>query len=304
MYAGRLKRHKIELAHAPEAEKVFIRLNGIPLYETTMQNTENSKTFQFFVDEELCIITIQKKGNQYAYLFTTPEFSTSRFARLRRWKDLLLLTGIAAVFVVVIGGLGVPFIYNYFHTRQLNNNLNMGGVITPAYLTQAPDMAALPTQNITLHYKFRAGLRTITAQTQIPAADSSLLALNSLFPITRNTVLEVLYSGTDPHVNRLLTNSLPPKQTETYRQQARKTCMQHSFTNLPATAGKTLFCDCLLTYLYTHYQLQGLAQVCHANTPQTENSLYNAATFNAFLQQDLPQEITNICTKNANGGRE
>ncbi|OWY17182.1 hypothetical protein C7N43_29265 [Sphingobacteriales bacterium UPWRP_1] len=304
MYAGRLKRHKIELAHAPEAEKIFIRLNGIPLYETTMQNTENSKTFQFFVDDELCIITIEKKGNQYAYRFTTPEYSTSRLARLRKWKDRLLLAGIAAVFALVLGGLGAPFIYNYFHTRQLNNNLSLGGMITPAYLTQTPNIDALPNQSITLHYKFRAGLRTITSKTEIPAADSSLLALNSLFPITRNTVLEVLYSGTDPHVNRLLTGNLPQKQTETYRQQARKACMQHSFTNLPVTAGKTLFCDCLLTYLYTHYQLQGLARLCHANTPETENKLLNAATFGAFMQQDLPQEITNICTRNATGSKE
>ncbi|OWY21649.1 hypothetical protein C7N43_24030 [Sphingobacteriales bacterium UPWRP_1] len=304
MYAGRLKRHKIELAHAPEAEKVYVRLNGIPLYETTMLKTENSKTFQFFVDDELCVITIEKKGNQYAYRFTSPEYSTSRLARLRKWKDRLLLAGIAAVFALVVGGLGVPFVYNYFHTRQLNNNLNMGGIITPAYLTQPPDIAALLTQGITVQYKFRAGLRTITSQTVIPAADSSLLALNSLFPVTGKSVLTVLYSGTDPHVNRLLTDQLPEKQTETYRQQARKACMQHSFTYLPPATGKSLFCDCLLTYLYTHYQLQGFARLCHANTPKADNSIYNVATFEAFMQQDLNREITNICTRNAAGGRE
>lgn len=303
MYAGKLKRHKLELAHWPQTGKVYIRLNDMPLYESEMLASDADKTFQFFVDDELCIVRIEKRGNKFAYQFTSPEYSTSRTAKWRKWKDILLMVAIAGVFTLVIGGLGVPFVYNLVHTQKLNNNLDLGGIITTAYLNVQPDMELLPNKPITLSYKFKAGLHLVSSQFTIPAADSSLLALHSLFPVSGKSSFQVLYSSSDPKINRLLYNQPSEAQIEQYRQEARKVCLQKQFPELSPDADKLIFCDCLITYLYTHHEVVGMAQLYYANQTAVQNPRFNENTFAQFMQQDLQTEIKKICTKAASKTR-
>ncbi len=205
VYAGKLKRHKIELAHNPSMGMVYVRLNGIPLYEESMPNQQQTKTISFFIDDELCVLTIEKVGDRYAYRFTSPEYSSSSTAKIRKWKDRLLIVAIIGVFTSVFGGFGVPFVYNIVHTRQLNNNLDMGGIITTAKLVSGG--LKKDDKNISLTYQYLSGLRQITQSSVFSASDSGYLAIANLTSNTENLDFEVLYSASNPNIHRIL---LPP----------------------------------------------------------------------------------------------
>ncbi len=295
VYAGKIKRHTIELAHAPANNKVYIRLNGIALYEEVINPNEYIKTFSFFVDDELCQVTIEKVDNHFKYRFASPERSTSSTSKRRRLKDLLFIVGIITIFAAIMGGLGVPFVYYSIHTRQLNRNLDFGGIVTTAYLQLTPQ-----TDDYYLTaYTYRAGLQQITAQKKISRQDSSLMALQTMFGKQAELSVEALYAATEPATHKLMLAQPSGRQIETYRRAARKVCQTLQWEGIKGNYEQEVFCDCLLTYFFTHYDIGGYAWFYNAKTPPAANATYNEQTFTRFMTKSLSAEIADLCRREA-----
>ncbi len=295
VYAGKLKRHNIELAHAPANNKVYIRLNGIVLYEEVLNPNEPVKTFSFFVDDELCQVTIEKVDNHFKYRFTTPERSTSTTSKRRRLKDLLFIVGIITIFAGIVGGLGVPFVYHAIHTQQLNKNLDFGGMVTTAYLQLTPQTD----DYYVAAYTYRAGLQKITAQKKISLQDSSLMALQTMFGKQAEFSVEALYAATEPATHRLLLTQPSGRQIEVYRKAARKVCLTLQWEGIAGNYEQEVFCDCLLTYFFTHYDIEGYAWLYNAEKTPAENTSYNEQSFTRFMTKSLPAEIATRCRREA-----
>lgn len=295
VYAGKLKRHTIELAHAPASNKVYIRLNGIALYEEVINPNERLKTFSFFVDDELCQVTIEKVDNHFEYRFASPERSTSTTSKRRRLKDLLFIVGIITIFAGIVGGLGVPFVYQALHTQQLNRNLDFGGMVTTAYLQLTPQTG----DYYLTDYTYRAGLHQLTTQKKISLQDSSLMALQTMFGKQAELSVEALYAATEPATHRLLLAQPSGKQIETYRQAARKVCQTLQWEGIAGNYEQEVFCDCLLTYFFTHYDIEGYAWLYNAKKTPAENATYNEQSVTKFMTKSLPAEIAALCRREA-----
>lgn len=297
VYAGKLKRHTIELAHDLTHQKVYVRLNGILLYEESLPAQQSEKAFNFFIDDELCVLSIEKVGDKYAYRFTSPEYSSSSTAKLRKWKDRLLIVAIIFVFSSIFGGFGVPFITNIIRTNQLNNNLEMGGIVTSADMVKGG--VIIDGEKVSLSYQYLAGLKQIKQHLEIPTTDSSYRMYASLLPVTDQSSFEVLYSASNPDIHRLLFQP-SEKQLAVLKITARNACLKLGNIPVQGTQQQMVYCDCLIRYLFIHHRLEGLARIIKSSETPDSSPVYNKDTFKQFMDSALQTELQQICIRAAN----
>jgi len=291
IFYGKKKRHLVQLGHSPYSGELIVRLNGINLFEDTLNTEETEKEFNFFVDDELCIIAIKRAPDQtFAYSFVSPDYSTSTTGKRRKLIDYLQKAGFAFFSLFFIGLLGFIF-YQFISTNQKgNNDLSAGGIITTAYITHVA--------NATIYYKFSVNGKTYRGQTNANLQNEEALAPSTALPIIVNGQFEVLFASNNPNKHLLYFDQPSAAQLDYYRIAAREACLKntelHTFVS---HNNKEVYCDCLYHYMYINYNLEGVAFLYHQNAAPNRLHQYNTNSFKTLMQSPLQQEIIDICSE-------
>lgn len=233
-------------------------------------NVLDSKEYTFFIDNELCRIKLEKKGEEMYYFFEIDKKADTPMNRAR-WameKKFLrqLLAGLA-VFVLLVTGATIFLtkkkVPNIEDSTQL---LERKGVETVARVTvkpgeQAPDIS----------YHFVAQNQSYSAK---PAAHSQpLVLLKNGMPLESGDEFVILYVPYNPSVNRIDFDRPSERQIDIYQKRAvEKHLSLHPYEVSPIV-------ECMVRAAYDMEGISGLAKFYFQNISPSENKAHNKNSF-------------------------
>ncbi len=302
LYNGIVKQHYIQLNHFFGDEIVTIRLNGELLYHESYPMTQDSKSYQFFIDNELCEIRVAKDNNDFVYHFTSHNYSTSKTGMARKQKDFLeewgVGIGIAAVFLLIL----CPLAYYLLTYYQNSQNLDLGGMMATAIITQigAEEAQQYTTRGITyrltdnVRYKFEVNGAYYHGDIDLkPTRTGGYMTPNGL-PLHEGGEFEVLFSGLDPSKSKILFDKPTSIQTNKYKALAAENCLYNPPNDVDSSLYSQ-FCKCMNYHVYLHYGLEGLANVFAQNMPRTQQVPYNQETFERMQNDVIYKSFRLLC---------
>lgn len=234
-----------------------------------------SKSYTFFLDEELCRINLEKnENNKYTYSFDivkdidTPLNQERKQIRKRDRRNSIL--GILGFFVLaglVIGG------WHYIYKSSLAKDLAKNGVVTEGRL----DIEAL-TNSYYVRYVYKVGHRFYSRNIEY-YKNPNPISKNG-FPMVDGDQFYVKYSTKNPDNSVLYLDQPTPSQLRRYHVRSRAEYLkQHPDQD-------TTFSNCLLDIAFDLKGLDGYADFYFLATPPSQNKRHNMETFNELVQSE------------------
>jgi len=291
VFYGRLKRHLVQIKHQPYGGNILVCLNGTTLFDETLLMSVEQKSYSFFVDGELCVIEIHKKGkNDYKYHFIAPEFSTSTQGQAKKRQDLREKLFIGGGVTMALIGL-LFFIRMLHNSDALSYNLEESGFLTTAYVTHISIPATnRTTDSAVVRYQFIANGERILAKQNAAIHQKRAVVPPHLIPINFSDEFEVLFAGNAPEANRIFFDKPSERQLLSYHLAARDSCENNTLFATMSPKKRLQFCDCLAQKFYQTYGIVGLARLLYQNSSVQQHPLYNVQTFKSFY----PNAVTQI----------
>lgn len=212
---GKGKTHRVGLFHGKNTGHVLIHCNGQILKIDF--NVYESKTYSFFINEELIELELDKQGNTFYYRFhinkeaDTPRNKVRKKQERQHFLQTVLFFGGFAVLV----SLGVLF-FSYLDRNQAKamdyNLLEIEGARTVGFID-----LNLESGDTILQYDYVAEGRLIRqelAKAEVPAR----LVLSTGWPLQDQDEFVVVYRADDPSVHKLLWKEPSEKQIQRYIQ--------------------------------------------------------------------------------------
>lgn len=304
-YNGRLKKHHILLNHYHNSQDVSIRLNGVVLFHESLSSEETKKSFQFFIDSELCEINITKENNTYQYQFTSHPYSTSQLGRQRKFKAQLQEWGIATGMIAVCLMIFVPAIYYFFVQLPNRQNLDLGGMITAGVVTKIDPISTSKTlvKNANAYYKFLVNDDWFQGKTTIKRSKSGKYITENGLPLAAGCEFEVLFSGINPEKSRMLFKKPTDQQASKYCEIASEPCLYNPPPEIDSDLHSD-YCKCISKGVYYRFGLDGIAHILSQNEPHSRLNKYNQKTFERLTQKNTYKEIIVFCKDFINNPEE
>ncbi|MEO1257513.1 MAG: hypothetical protein AAFZ15_01905 [Bacteroidota bacterium] len=230
----------------------------------------DTKEYTFFIDNELCRIKLERRGDEMYYFFEIDKKADTPMNRAR-WamerKFLKMLLGGLAVFILII--VGTFFFIDGFRNptpASAEKLLNAKGVETVARVTVD---RGEPKPDITYHF---------IAQNQDYSSKPSLqsqplVLLKNGMPLESGDEFVVLYIPSNPSVSRIDFDRPSERQISIYQKRA---AQKHLSVN-PGEAPQ--IADCMVKTAYEMEGIAGLAKFYFQNTPPSENPAHNKNSF-------------------------
>ncbi len=286
IYFGNAKSHFIDLFHFANSNLVVIKLNGVTLYNEEIHLQEEQKSVSFFIDQELCEVTIKKAQQNYEYNFHYQPYSTSKIGQKRKLLDRLKEGGVA---LGLLFTLGFSLLLVGMIILQHHNALRKGGIMAEAVVLYigANKQRAYNTDEgiITLtgntHYRFLLDGKWYYGATKEQAERINTFTTNIGFPISEGNEFMVLFQDSHPNNNQILFHRPTQRQLQQYALLARSSCF--SMLEIDTVRNHHLaYCDCLIQEIAQKHRLLGLA------------FMYLQAENQAFLHHLMAHHVRNI----------
>ncbi|HFA51635.1 MAG TPA: hypothetical protein ENJ95_21690 [Bacteroidetes bacterium] len=241
-------------------------------------NVLDTKEYTFFIDNELCHIRLERRGDEMFYFFEIDKTADTPMNRAR-WamerKFLRQLVAALAVFAVLIAGFS--FFINYQKETDLariDELLAEQSIETVATVTIEPGREK---PNISYHF---------VAQNQAYSSKSTyhtepLVLLMSGMPLESGDEFIVQYSPTNPEVNRIDFKRPSKRQLATYLKRAAQKHLQLHPDEAPQLV------NCMLETAFKIDGIGGLADFYFQDTPAEKNPDHNELSY-ARLVRGLP----------------
>jgi hypothetical protein len=243
------------------------------------------KTYTFFIDEQLCEISIEKHNGQFLYGFEINKRADTPRNRLRKKierkhfkQSLLFLAGIISVVVAV----------TYFMVRQRNapltstyeRQLERGGKEVEAKILKVSP------SEVTYFYIVNG----TSYSGEIKAEDGSIVVLENGMPLEEGDEFVVTYVPVNPTLNEIDYNRPTKKQVALYRKRAIK---QHLNLNPKTDSSRVA---CLVDVAYDIKGIKGLADIYFQQATPNDNPRNNVNTFNRLFR-DIPfqKKVDELC---------
>lgn len=242
-------------------------------------NILQSKTYSFFIEEELCELAIERKDNQFYYGFEPnikADTPLNRKRKKRSRKDLYQsLAFIGALIIAVMVG---SFLMYYFNQDQNNPSLrsqlaNMGKE-THARVLMSEDGTDKKVQ-----YFFVVDGKPYTVETPYLENESPIL-LKTGMPLEVGDEFLVRYLPGNPLLHNIDYDRPSPGTLEAYRNRAIATFREE----FPQQSRQ--YTRCLADVAFAEQGIQGYAKMYYSSLTDKENQGFNAEAFEKMRNED------------------
>ena len=314
IYYGQVKQHLIQLSFNNINNDMAIRLNGVIVFHEKLLPEKKSQEFALFIDEELCQIFAERQDSG-AYLFKliTPEFSTSKTGKKRKFKDRLEKFGLGSVFFIIFAALCSIGLYFTYHSYLKRQTLTKGGLLTMAKVYKIDPPIQINNKETKkkeffsiVSYTFHFGDKRY-AGTQKVKLDDRKAPLKSAIglPIRNGFEFEALFASENPEVSEIRFDRPSENQINHYFFLAREACQQNFKPELEKDlTNHVLFCDCYNKYIQLNYGLKGFADLYFQNIIQTGKNEWTYTIDTTLIESKLRSEINRICDEVIDKGLE
>ncbi len=236
-------------------------------------------SYSFFIEDELCEISIERKENQFYYGFEINKKVDTPLNRMRKKREkkdliqsLMLLGGIAVLITAFVFGLNT---WNRLkHKAAFADKLAEMGRETSATLLVAPEI-----QGNLVSYYFLVNGKAYTVEEKTNAEQP--IAHKTGLPLQKGDEFIVRYIPNNPRLHNIDYDRPTPKQLNIYRDRA-------IFKYIDEHPGAdTSFCACLANIAFELKGVEGYADFYFQNTPPKKNPKHNSQSF-LRLTRDVP----------------
>lgn len=236
-------RHRVGLYHGDRSGHVLVHCDA-RIVQVDF-SVKESRTYSFFIEDELCEVSIQKEKEGFSYDFRvnkqvdTPRNRQRRAAERRNWWGV---AGVLAVLVAIVSA-AVFFLmrwdarqkqqrwadaFTFALSAQDERRLQEGGRTSIARL-----FVAYENQQRVVYYNFPTREnRLMMGRFWVP--DTGLILLPNGFPISDHDAFAVQYLPEDPRIHRVLFEQPEPETISAYLDQATRAQQAAHPENRPA----------------------------------------------------------------------
>lgn len=288
-------RHRVGLYHGDKTGHLLIHCN-LKVIQVDFAVKE-SKTYSFFIEDELCELAVYKENGDFSYSFTTNKKVDTPLNRQRKAlnrKNLKYVLGSVAGLVLVIAG--VTYGLHRFDKWQEGQRFTENSLLSPDALTSQGKLASQGQYAVAqmffqqegrkrkVYYGFvTADSMRATGQFEVPADGPFLLPTG--FPLADQDAFRVTYLPGNPRVHSVEFNA-PARPTVTRYLQLAQTIEQQ---NHPQDSPEHSACIVLTVAekgnwpALAHFIFQG-------KTPE-ENPRYNHDTYLKMLREPTMEAL-------------
>ncbi|MEM9824435.1 MAG: hypothetical protein AAF985_25340, partial [Bacteroidota bacterium] len=263
------KRHHVGLMHGAQSGHLLVHCNSkIILIDF---HVLESNTYSIFIDDQLCEISIERRGNQFFYGFEVNSTAdTPRNRQRKKIEKKHMMQSLAFV-----GTLLIAIIVTIWALTRWNESENWSN--TSAELKKKSQ---------------EANARVLISDEKKGAfanyffiVDGKSYHTLTTFPVEQNTVLEngmplepgdefiVSYIPGNPRVNKIDYNRPTVKQVQIYQRRCYRKYLQ-SQPSIDTTLAK-----CLINVAYEQNGISGLADIYFQQASPEENPHHNVNSF-------------------------
>lgn len=237
----------------------------------------DDKTYTFFIDEQLCEISIEKQSNgQFLYGFEINKQADTPRNRLRKKierkhfkQSLMFLAGIIAVVIAV----------TYFMVRQRNIPSAQYSQVQLRDQGKEVEAKILKVSPSEVTYFYIVNGTSYSGE--IKAEDGSIVVLENGMPLEEGDEFMVTYAPVNPNLNKIDYNRPTKKQIGLYR---RRAIRQHIDLN---PQFDSLHVACLVDIAYDVKGIKGLADIYFQQASPSDNPRNNINTYHRLVR-DIP----------------
>ena len=250
-------------------------------------NVLDSKEYTFFIDNELCRIKLERRGDKMYYFFEIDKSADTPMNRVR-WamerKFLRQMLVALAIFLVVVVGFAI-----YLNKQKTTSYANWEsllakqGVETVARVTVEPGG-----QQPDISYHFVARNQGYSSKPTLQS--KPLVLLKNGMPLESGDEFVVLYVPANPSVNRIDFDRPSDRQLKIYQQRATDQHLSLHPDEAPYIA------QCMVKTAYEMVGIDGLANFYFQNTSPVENPSHNKDSFFRMVRSlDFQKKIEKDC---------
>lgn len=236
-------------------------------------NVLESKTYSFFINQELCEIELERKGDTFYYHFHVNHTADTPLNRVRKarerkfWRQALLFIAALALcltaLLLIINRLTRPEDLPTIQERLAKEGLSTESLVFPDLESQ------------TLKYLFILNGRAYEGEMSMEQGFFNAFGL----PIAEKDELMVRYIPNNPGINRLQLDQASPQQLRKY---VDRTIAEHLEANPNLNAQEA---TCEVVTAARLFGNKALGDFYFQGARPSENEANNERTFR-FLQQD------------------
>ncbi len=268
------KKHHVGLMHGAESGHLLVYCDSnIILIDFKVLE---DKTYTFFIDEQLCEISIEKMNGQFYYGFEINKKADTPRNRMRKKiekrhlkQSLLFLAGV----ILLISS------FTYFMVKGKDDSVgdyyqnilqNNGKESKAKIVTVSPS-------EITYFYIVNG--QSYSAETK--SKDESIVVLENGMPMEEGDEFIVTYVPNRPDLNKIDYNRPTSYQVDRYR---KRTVSQHLYLNPALDSLKAV---CIIDIAFETKGIQGLADIYFQQASSSDNPRNNKNTYGK-LTRDIP----------------
>ncbi len=273
--AGEGKNYPVGLFHGTKTGHLLIYVSGKIM--TIDFKVFGSKSYSFFIQDELCRIRLERKGDEMFYFFETDRQADTPLNHYRK-KMERKYTRQMVIFILAFAALvtGFVFLSKNFKKRQ-TPDAAMFAYLLRETSGQVVIKPGSPSPEI--FYQFVANNSPFSSK--IAAQPQPPILLNNGMPLESGDEFTVTYLSTTPDSSRMDFDRPTERQLERYRQRAQeKYAASH-----PGEAAGTI--ACMVKIAFEMEGIGGLADFYFLDVPPAKNADHNEHTF-LRLTRDLP----------------
>lgn len=261
---------KVGVLHSTTTGHLIIYINSkISVIDFKVRDT---KTYSIFINDELCEIKLERKGDKMTYNFEinkdadTPRNRARRMVERKHWRQTMLFFGMVAICVT-----GLFFALKSFKKKSIQ--ANRPTLLTNSLQTIAKVNIDGSSEVPTISYYFIAENNSYSGNPPI--------LLSTGMPLEQGDEFMVEYAPNNPEVNKIRFDKPTEKQVEIYQ---KRVFDLHQIANPNQTAS---LIKCQIEVAFELKGLAGLADFYFQNTEPAENKNHNRNTYLRLIQ-DIP----------------
>jgi len=263
-------RHHVGLMHGPQSGHLLVYCNS-KIILIDFKILEN-KTYSFFIEDELCELSIERKDNQFYYGFEPnidADTPLNRSRKKRSRKDLYLsLAFLGTVIIAVMIGTATMYYLNQDQSQPtVGSQLSSMGKETHARILMEPDG-----QGKKIQYFFVVEGKPYTVETPFQDNESPIL-LETGMPLEVGDEFVVRYMPGNPLLHDIAFDKPSKGTLEAYKERAIATYRKQ----FPEESKQSS--NCLADIAYKQKGILGYALMYSSPVSVLDNKRFNGSAF-------------------------
>lgn len=273
--AGEGRNYNVGLFHGNKTGHLLIYI-GSKIVTIDFKVFE-SKKYSFFIEDELCHIVLERKGDKMFYSFEIDKKADTPRNRVRNAMERKFARQLLIAIVIFVAVIATFVIWNPFERSKLTHAeellLKQGretvGTVFVKNNAQYPEVS----------YQFVANNQGFTVPSDIQS--QPLILLKNGMPLESGDEFAVVYVPSEPKISRINFSKPTERQIQLYQKRATEKHLKLHPDEAPFIAA------CMVKVAFQLNGVPGIADFYFQDTPPDSNPDHNQITY-LRLTRDLP----------------